>query len=249
MKRILCGLAISAILLTSMAALAEPAQNNDNTLTSPGQSLQKPVTAVYEQPEDANLYSDELENGSASVTTGDGTVVTVTVPEGALPAGTVMFVRQISPDEEDAYEWITGTVEGQGTGALPFYIYFENDSQRVEPDGSVQISITLTGTFTNPKLFAVNLDGEATGLEFDITNNTLTFTMSAAGYFVLLSGTGSPSEPGSSEPPASSSPGAASSKPTDGPKTGDTTAAVLFLGLISLGVTIAIAKRRNSVSA
>lgn len=220
MKKIMMVLLSFALLLsfslTAFAAENEPAEID--------------VYARYVGAADGE-YTAEIVNAGATITTEDGTVISVTgAPNGAV----TLVVVPIPASEKEAWEWLAECLENAGTPVRAYDIYFlDADGNRFNADGAV---ITMTAPSVGGTLIAcsVNTDGIGKVLTSAVSAGKITFTTNGSHYYVLAEKAGAPQP----------------SNPAVSPKTGDSSNIWLWmiLAFISGGAAIVLfvgSKRRK----
>lgn len=119
----------------------------------------------------------------------DGTQITVSnIPEGAVK----LIVYSVPADTEtEAWAWITNCLQGKGTPAYTFDIYFmDADGRRINADGTV-VTVICPSDLQNPIVCSLDTNGAVTELETVVGDQTrarglmLTFTTNGSNYYIV----------------------------------------------------------------
>lgn len=175
MKKIITILlALSLALSLSMTAFA--AENNTDPTN---------IDVVAKVIRDVEgEYTGQNEDGAVSVTTDDGTTVTVIDVPNEYE---YLVVVPILPDETAAWAWITSCLNGYGTPAHAYDIYFLNqDGERTNANG-VAVSVSCPHCDNDVFVCSLTTGGAVKVLESSATTRTtvITFTTNGSTYYVL----------------------------------------------------------------
>lgn len=162
--RKLTSLLLAAVLLLSCTVTAFAAEDDP---------VEIGVYAKTEYSIDGE-YTAPVENGSASVTTPDGTV-TIT----NAPAGAVTFV--VIPMEGEALTWIAGCVEDNTVAAYDIH-FRDADGNRINAN-AVKVSIAVSGTELS--VSSVTTSGADKTLISELTGGKVSFTTDGGHYYVI----------------------------------------------------------------
>ena len=119
-------------------------------------------------------YTAPIENGSASVTTPDGTV---SVTNTATDAVTLVVI----PMEGEALTWIAGCVEDNAVAAYDVH-FRDAQGNRINANGA-KVSIAVSGTKLS--VSSVTTSGTDTPLTAETANGKVSFTTDGSHYYVL----------------------------------------------------------------
>lgn len=195
MKRIGAAcIALALCLLMKMPCFAA-------TLTQTGESEDIDVYARYIWSSD--VYTAPVEDGEASVTLGDGTVVTAS---GVSGSGLWLVVYPIPEKDAEAWNWFEDCMMPYGTNIYPMEIYFaDQDGNRVEAGSAAVIAVEHGKNDVETLVFNLAADGTVTELAGSAEANRIAFSMLRNGYYVLAEdldepGNGKPDEGDDGEP-------------------------------------------------
>ena len=212
------------VILLFVCILVTASAAGTKTADEAGQSFSLSVKAVFKESGDLNIYKNNVSGGSSSITTRNGTIVTVTGNKETFEPGVRLVVREITAEETEAYGWFTGVLKETGTDILPFDIYFEKDGQRIPLNSKIQITITLPDSYTSPLVCYVTTDGKVEVLPSSIKDGKISFETNYTSYYVLADKIKNPS---------------------DIPQTGDNTNLLLYISLTLFSVCILIFMTRR----
>lgn len=169
MKRI-ATLLIALAVLFSVALPCYAAENGEIVTTD--------VYAKYIRATNKNEVS--VENGSASVTTENGYLVSIAgAPENAV----CLKVVPIPAAEQDAWNWFKSCLSDNRNLLAVFDIYFEDtDGNRINANGA---TISISSVDEETVVFSVTTSGNAVELDCATTNGSITFTANGSHYYVL----------------------------------------------------------------
>lgn len=187
MKRIGAAcIALALCLLMKMPCFAA-------TLTQAGESEDIDVYARYFWSSD--VYTAPVEDGEASVTLGEGTVVTAS---GVSGSGLWLVVYPIPEKDAAAWNWFEDCMMPYGTNIYPMEIYFaDQDGNRVEAGSAAVIAVEHGKNDAETLVFNLAVDGTATELAGSTEANRIVFSMLRNGYYVLAEDL---DEPGNGKP-------------------------------------------------
>lgn len=175
---------IFIITLILLLGLALPC--TAQTMTAPG-STGADVFAKY-TGELAGCYSDQVNGGSASVTTDGGITITI---NGSLPNGLTLVVMPVPQSDTQAWEWFTKQMSGKAEQFMPFDIYFTDESgQPAAVNVAIEVTITVPEGYANPLAYSLLPDETLNKLDCAVKGKALTFTYSGKGYVVLAATSG-----------------------------------------------------------
>jgi hypothetical protein len=167
----------------------------------------------------SNVYKNNVDGDSASVTTKNVTTVSVMAVEGKFEPGLRLVIREITAEETEPYGWFCSVMEGIGTDILPFDIYFEKDGQRIPLNIKVRITITLPDGYSSPIVCYVTTDGKVEILQSSAAYGKISFKTEHTSYYVIANNI---------------------KAPDDFPKTGDNADLVLYIVLMAFSASILI---------
>lgn len=189
MRKIIAGLLSMSLLLAGsvMSYAAEVKEDG---------GVQRAAVYVKTVRNIKGEYSTELEHGQASVKVDDEITVTVeNAPEGAAR----LVVSPIPTEEEDAWNWIKGCMDGTGRAVHIFDIYFEDaDGNRIDADGA-DVTIRCTHCESTPMVCSLATNGTVQVLSHNDVSGAVTFRTNGSSYYVMAEKLATP---GGSEKPA-----------------------------------------------
>lgn len=162
--RKLNSLLLAAVLLLSCTVPAFAAE---------GDPVEIGVYAKTEQNIDGE-YTAAVENGSATVTTPDGTVTVTNAPNGAV-------TPVVIPMKGEALTWIDSCVDGDTVAAYDIH-FLDSDRNRINADG-VTVCIPISGT--DLTVSSVTTSGTNRILASETVNGSVTFTADGSHYYVI----------------------------------------------------------------
>ncbi len=201
MKPFLCTLLSAAILfLTGFPSAAA-------VITEPG-SAEIGVYAKTITVSPPNCYEASPSGGVYSVTTDDGTAITVK-PDVPSP-GLRLVAYQITASQEQAYRWFERSTSRLGIDRRYFELYFVDSSGRQADGGRCTVTITLPSGHGSVRADHLDTSGTLTALPGRVSDRGITFTISENGYYVLSSirPAGAEAEEDPSNPPTGDGMGA-----------------------------------------
>lgn len=119
-------------------------------------------------------YTAPVENGSASVTTPDGTVTVTNAPDGAV---TLVVI----PMEGDALTWIDECVDENAVAAYDIH-FRDANGNRINANGA-KVSITASGTELS--VSSVTTSGTDSKLTSEVSSGKVFFTTDGSHYYVI----------------------------------------------------------------
>ena len=162
--RKLTSLLLAAVLLLSCTVTAFAVEDDP---------VEIGVYAKTEQNIDGE-YTAPVENGSASVTTPNGTVAVTNAPTGAV-------ILVVIPMEGKAYAWVDGCVDADAVAA--FDIHFRDaQGNRINANGA-KVSITVSGT--DLTVSSVTTSGADKALTSEVSSGKVSFTTDGSHYYVI----------------------------------------------------------------
>lgn len=162
--RKLTSLLLTVVLLLSCTVTAFAAEDDP---------VEIGVYAKTEQNIDGE-YTAPIENGSASVTTPDGTVTVTNAPDNAV---TLVVI----PMEGEALTWVDGCVDGDAVAAYDIH-FRDADGNRINANGA-KVSITVSGT--DLTVSSVTTSGEDKPLTSEVSGGKVSFTTDSSHYYVI----------------------------------------------------------------
>lgn len=162
--RKLTSLLLTVVLLLSCTVTAFAAEDDP---------VEIGVYAKTEQNIDGE-YTAPIENGSASVTTPDGTVTVTNAPDNAV---TLVVI----PMEGEALTWVDGCVDGDAVAAYDIH-FRDADGNRINANGA-KVSITVSGT--DLTVSSVTTSGEDKPLTSEVSGGKVSFTTDGSHYYVI----------------------------------------------------------------
>lgn len=162
--RKLTSFLLAAVLLLSCAVTAFAAE---------GDPVEIGVYAKSEYSIDGE-YTAAVENGSASVTTPDGTVSITKAPANAV---TLVVI----PMKGEALTWIDGCVDSNAVAAYDIH-FLGADGNRINANGA-KVSIAVSGTELT--VSSVDTSGADKQLTSELVNGTISFTTDGSHYYVI----------------------------------------------------------------
>ena len=119
-------------------------------------------------------YTAPIENGSASVTTPDGTVSVTNTPTDAV---TLVVI----PMEDEALTWIAGCVEDNAVAAYDIH-FRDAQGNRINANGA-KVSIAVSGTKLS--VSSVTTSGADQTLTSEVAGGEVSFTTDGSHYYVI----------------------------------------------------------------
>lgn len=162
--RKLTSLLLAAVLLLSCTVTAFAAEDDP---------VEIGVYAKTEYSIDGE-YTAPVENGSASVTTPDGTV---TVANATVGAVTLVVI----PMEGDALVWVDGCVDADAVAAYDIH-FRDAEGNRINANGA-KVSIAVSGTELS--VSSVTTSGEDKPLTSEVSGGKVSFTTDGSHYYVI----------------------------------------------------------------
>ena len=139
------------------------------------------VGGKYNYSKETTVKTSASENGEYTVTLDNGISVTVRSEDEDMR----LVVREITEDDEKAYEWFESCVDNMTEDFAPLDIYFIDEAgNRVElPDGT---DITISTNGKSQYIVALSYDGEATKLTMSSSDGAFTFDSNDKyGYYIV----------------------------------------------------------------
>ncbi len=177
-----------------------------------------------------NCYEAPLDGREASITTADGTSITVSL-DGSQDLFLVVY--EVTAADADAYSWFQNSTEGLGKNRKYYDIFFVDAEGNMVDAGNANVTVKLPADAESTKVSLLTTDGTTTRLSSSQSGRTVSFTISGNGYYVIASGSSTtiPTDP-------------------DNPKTGDSSCLLLWFILLLLsccgGVAIVIRMKTGS---
>lgn len=141
------------------------------------------VIARYLKQEDT--IQAPAQGGKAEAELEPGTTIAaegIPQDQGSL----TLVVYPIPAGHDDAWDWFAQCMAPYGTNLYPLDIYFEDEAgNRVELDTAVTITLQTLRDYTDPILCHVASDGTVELLDSRVEGDTITFTITRGGYYVL----------------------------------------------------------------
>ena len=119
-------------------------------------------------------YTAAVENGSATVTTPDGTVTVTNASNGAV---TLVVI----PMKGDALAWIDGCMDTDAIAAFDIH-FLDANGNRINVNGA-KVSITVTGTELT--VSSVTTSGADKTLTSEVAGGKVSFTTDGSHYYVI----------------------------------------------------------------
>lgn len=214
------------------------------------------VIAQYIQTTEG-LNKAPIENGKGSLTTEEGSTVSVS---GAPGTARYLVVCPISKDTEGG-TWLIQCLNGRGNFICAYDIYFLDEAgNRISANGAI-VTISSPVDTDNLTVYAVSSAGAVTAMNYSALNNCVTFTASEYSYYVFAEKAASQISATPTQTPDNGAGSNQSDRPANGengesqanavPKTADdtNTAGFEIALLISAAVIGIILKKRNSYKA
>lgn len=124
-----------------------------------------------------------VENGTATVTLPDGTVVTV---DGVSGDGLTLVVFPIPKSHTDAWAWFESCMKSHESKLYPMEIYFlDQDGNRQEVTGGITIIVQSTTAYTKPIACSLSTSGKVKTLNSKTDGGKITFSTDGNRYYVL----------------------------------------------------------------
>ncbi len=187
--------------------------------------------SVYTLPN--GCYGTEKDDDGYVAKLPDGTKFTVT-PKSGNSSFRIVIVP-ITKKDKKAYKWISERTTGLGTDPLFYDIYFADEyGNRVEADGTFDVSIDLIEGYRALKAAGISADGTLAHLVSKSGQNQISFTIEKGGYYAIASGKDD------------------QTAPTVSPKTGENGFAVFGVALLAvfsagvLGTVMYCRKKKHS---
>ncbi|MCD7954820.1 MAG: hypothetical protein LUG93_03515 [Lachnospiraceae bacterium] len=183
-KRIMCAVAVMLAGILVFPCFSIAASGGETTLTETDNlDVDVYAKAIYTWPE--NCYIAGEEDGSYTVETDDGTVITVTSEN--LDSSLRLVVYRITGDDSEAYAWIMECTEGLGSDRLPYEIYFIDESGNRVEAANASVVITLPDGYGTPSVYQVASSGTAGRMSSVAGESTVSFFISSSGFYMLMS--------------------------------------------------------------
>lgn len=245
MKKILASVLV--LLALQLAAAPVFAAVDSEDISVNGKYVYTPAPGIAE----ADLAEGQYD------TTVEGLPVTV-VPEE--PEDSHRLVLKVIPETHtEAHEWFGETLIDHGEMIFPMDIHFENqDGERVELHGRIEIRIKLPEGFVNPKVCYVSDEGDVTVMESTVSDGYISWVTDHNSYYVLVeklatepttpTDPSTPTEPGT-QPDTPTQPGSQPSDPSASTGTpgssetgdqSDTTLWIVILAVSAVAIVILI---------
>lgn len=177
-----------------------------------------------------------VENGTAQVTLGNGTTVTITqAPESAER----LLVYPFPKSDADAWQWVQERLGNQAKALQPYEIYFlTGDGTRIPANGAI---VTLSAGGGDLGVYSLSSAGSLTLLQSSASNGRLNFKTNGCDYYVLAKKmeTEKPDNPDDSDHFGHHKPDYSN------PRTGDTLGISVGLMTLSLVTFLLMAKQRK----
>lgn len=209
MRKIIAGLLSMSLLLAGsvMSYAAEVKEDG---------GVQRAAVYVKTVRNIAGEHSTDLEHGQGSVRVDDETTVTAkNAPEGAAR----LVVTPIPSEEEEAWNWIKGCMDGTGRAVHTFDIYFEDaDGNRIDADGA-EVTIQCTHCESTPMVCSLTTSGTVQVLSHNDVSGAVTFRTNGSSYYIMaekLATPGGSEKPAGTETPAGTEAPAGTETPTAG---------------------------------
>lgn len=162
--RKLTSLLLTVVLLLSCTVTAFAAEDDP---------VEIGVYAKTEQNIDGE-YTAPIENGSASVTTPDGTVAVTNAPDNAV---TLVVI----PMEGEALTWVDGCVDADAVAAYDIH-FRDADGNRINANGA-KVSIAVSGSELS--VSSVTTSGEDKPLTSEVSGGKVSFTTDGSHYYAV----------------------------------------------------------------
>lgn len=164
-----------------------------------------------------------VDDGTATVTLPDGTVITV---EGVPGDGLTLVVFPIPKSHTDAWAWFESCMKSHGSKLYPMEIYFlDKDGNRQEITGGIMVTVDSPTAYTKPIACSLSTNGKAKTLNSKTVGGKITFGADGNRYYVLAEkNTGN--TPGTDKP--------------NSPQTGDTSNMYLWTAVAGISLLLLI---------
>ena len=185
-------------------------------------------------------YSADVDGGQAQTTLPDGTEITV---QGGEQIKGLLFV--VEPLGGETYEWISQCMEGKGTNIRAYDIYFlDKEGNRYEVTAPITLLFSLNGDYEHPVVYYISETGETQKMESTVSGGRISFTTDHNSYYALAEQVGTEGQDGTDDTGKPSGSGSDTStsggtSAKDSPKTGDDTAAGLWVGAMMVSAVLA----------
>lgn len=154
-------------------------------------------TNVNDVPDDKNIdvqavYVGEFEDVTIG-TVGDDDPVPL--PDGGEikidtdnedDVGLRYVITLITPEETEAYDFVSGAVSEIGEDIYAVHIAFYKGDEKVEPSGNVTITMTSPNGYDSAEFVYITADSQLTDIEREIVGEDIVFDTDKGGYYVLV---------------------------------------------------------------
>lgn len=194
MKKVIAWI-LTATLVMSCSAVAFAANLDDG---NPQANIGVYARAIRDV---AGEYTAGLQNGGASVSTGQGVSVSVS---GAPSSAFQLVVVPVPSSESAAWAWFTNRLGDHGTPVQVYDIYFLNTAGSRVNASSVSVTMDAPAGVDTLVVCSLTTGGTAKKLTSTVQSGKVTFSTDGSTYYVLAEagGSGAPTYPPTVEQPA-----------------------------------------------